>query len=60
LVSVERYEPARAGVPDSLYHLVARDATRRYAAIAAALRHANPLLTTTGPWPPFAFVPDLL
>jgi hypothetical protein len=60
LIVAERYQPASGTAPESLYHLVARSAARRYGTIAAALRHADPRLTVTGPWPPFAFVPEML
>jgi hypothetical protein len=58
LVSVERYQPATATNPESLYHLVGRDAVVRYTTLAEALRHANAKLSMTGPWPPFAFTPE--
>ncbi|HYT68354.1 MAG TPA: GvpL/GvpF family gas vesicle protein [Vicinamibacterales bacterium] len=60
LVAVERYQPGTASMPDSLYHLVDRDSAIRYSTIADALRHTNPSLMMTGPWPPFAFAPELL
>ena len=59
-VVAERYQPAGKTVPDSLYHLVARDAAIRYTTMGRALSHADPKLTMTGPWPPFAFAPDSL
>jgi hypothetical protein len=59
-VAGERYQPRTAALPDALYHLVARGDSRRYSSIAAALVHANPALTITGPWPPFAFAPEVL
>lgn len=55
LVSAERYQPATATAPASLYHLVARDAVVRYRTIAEGLSHADSKLSMTGPWPPFAF-----
>jgi hypothetical protein len=60
LVAAERYQPAAASMPDSLYHLVARDSSIRYATMGRALVHANPALTMTGPWPPFAFASEPL
>jgi glutathione S-transferase len=60
LVVGERYQPATATVPDSLYHLVERSAASRYAAAADTLRDANPQFTMTGPFPPFAFAPEIL
>lgn len=60
LVAAERYQAAAGKLPDSLYHLVDRGASLRYTTVAAALRHANPVLTMTGPWPAFAFAADIL
>jgi hypothetical protein len=60
LVSGERYQPATAALPESLYHLVARDALTRYTTLAAALRDDDDALSLTGPWPPFAFAPEML
>jgi hypothetical protein len=60
LLSVERYQPATTTLPESLYHLVDRASSVRYATVAAGLSHATPSLTMTGPWPPFAFAPELL
>ena len=54
LIVSERYQPATAATPESLYHLVARDAVARYTTIAEALRQDGKL-AMTGPWPPFAF-----
>lgn len=60
LFAAERYQPATASLPESLYHLVDRTSSVRYATVAAGLRHATPALTMSGPWPPFAFAPELL
>ena len=60
LIVAEQYQPATGKIPDSLYHLVDRDASLRYTEIARALVHANDAFAMTGPWPPFAFVPALL
>jgi hypothetical protein len=54
-VAAERYQPATGTAPESLYHLVGRDAVARYTTIGNALAHANAALTMTGPWAPFAF-----
>ena len=59
-IAAERYQPAAASMPDSLYHLVARDSSIRYATMGRALVHANSRLTMTGPWPPFAFASEPL
>ena len=60
LVAAERYQAATAARPEALYHLVARDRTVRYSTMAAALCHADAALKMTGPWPPFAFAPEML
>lgn len=60
LFSAERYQPATTTLPESLYHLVDRAASVRYATIGAGLCHATPMLTMSGPWPPFAFAPEIL
>lgn len=60
LVAAERYQPATASLPDSLYHLVDRGAVERYQLLAQKLASASPALRVTGPFPPFAFTPDLL
>jgi hypothetical protein len=59
LVSAERYQPATAALPESLYHLVARDAVARYISIGNVLREGDDKLTMTGPWAPFAFAPQV-
>ena len=56
----ERYQPATPSLPETLYHLVARDSVARYSTMATALAHADTALTMTGPWPPFAFAPEML
>jgi Gas vesicle synthesis protein GvpL/GvpF len=60
LVSAERYQPASAQLPASLYHLVDRSAIERYQVIGQAIEHASPAFTMTGPFPPFAFAPEIL
>jgi hypothetical protein len=60
LVALEKYQPAAATMPDSLYHLVDRDVVVRYQRASEALMRSTPRLTLSGPWPPFAFTPDLL
>lgn len=56
----QRYQPGTATLPEAVYHLVAKSDVRRYNAAAAALRKANPLLAVTGPFPPYAFAPEIL
>jgi len=60
LVAAERYQPAAAQLPASLYHLVDRSAIERYEVIGEAIAHASPGLRMSGPFPPFAFAPDIL
>jgi len=60
LVAAERYQPAAAQLPASLYHLVDRSAIERYEVIGEAIAHANPGLRMSGPFPPFAFAPEIL
>jgi hypothetical protein len=60
LVAAERFQPAGPSLPDSLYHLVDRDAIERYRLIADKLAATTPALGVTGPFAPFAFTPDLL
>jgi hypothetical protein len=45
----------------SVYHLVPRDGLDAYrAALAAATARASVRVSTSGPWPPYAFAPDAL
>jgi len=60
LVAAERYQRATPSIPDSLYHLVGRDGAARYRLAARKLASADPAVRVTGPFPPFAFAPDLL
>jgi hypothetical protein len=60
LVHGERIQPARNGLPAAMFHLIGqRDAQlyRRRIEEAPALAGARPLVT--GPFPPFAFTPEL-
>ena len=60
LIAGERFQPATAKLPDSLYHLVERKHSGRYTTAARAMQKATPPLALSGPFPPFAFAPDLL
>jgi hypothetical protein len=60
LVAGERYQPVTPSLPASLYHLVDRDSVKRYGLIAKKLASSAPTLRATGPFPPFAFTPELL
>jgi len=48
------------GLRSTVGPLVDNSNIRRYRASADAARQASPLLTMTGPWPPFAFAPEVL
>jgi len=60
LVVCERYQPAIASAPESLYHLVARTNVTPYQRLGAEFVSAGRKLVLTGPFPPFAFTPELL
>ena len=56
----ELFEPAANGRPDTLYQLVEKTAVPRYRVTADALTLANDVATVSGPWPPFAFAPEVV
>jgi gas vesicle protein GvpL/GvpF len=56
----DRFQAASPGMPDTLYHLTEKTAQQRYRTLAEALVLATPALTFSGPWPPFAFAPEVL
>jgi hypothetical protein len=56
----QRYQPGTPALPEAVYHLVDKADVDRYAAEAAAATKASPLLTVTGPFPPYAFAPQIL
>ena len=60
LMEHQRYQPATRGIPEAVYHLVEKARVSRYTAAAADLRKQSPRLAVTGPFPPFAFAPDIL
>lgn len=62
LVVADRAEPGQAGVRARLYHLIERGSSAGYCrALAAASTDVAPFVVkVTGPWPPFAFAPELL
>ena len=57
LVRAEHRHPGEGRVEWTLYHLVDRQVLPQYQ--RAMEPFESPLITVTGPWPPFAFVPDL-
>lgn len=56
----ERFAPATERLPAALYHLVDRSRMKAYQAAADAIRPSAPGLTLSGPFPPYAFAPELL
>jgi hypothetical protein len=60
-IALERYEPSRAALPETLYHLVDRQRIDAYRAAASQIRPSSALAPgPSGPFPPYAFVPELL
>jgi len=57
LVAEERTELGQGRVLWTLYHLVDRSALPGYERAIASF--VSPTVAVSGPWPPFAFVPDL-
>jgi hypothetical protein len=57
LVVAERADRSPGINAASIYHLLAKKDVRRYT--AAIVRLDAPDLSLSGPWPPFAFAPDL-
>jgi hypothetical protein len=60
-VAEERIAPGRAGVRITLFHLVEENCVGRYEEAIERTSKALPpgSVTVTGPWPPFAFAPEL-
>lgn len=58
-IASERFQPAIAQRPERLYHLVARGDAGAYASAGRELA-TREALAFTGPWPPYAFVPEIL
>lgn len=56
LTAAERREPGAAGLLLTIYHLIAAEHAEAY---LARTRGAAPRIVATGPWPPFAFTPQL-
>lgn len=61
-VQAERSEPGQGGVRAMMYHLIRRGRTRAYVEAVAGVSDAVLPYTVkvTGPFPPFAFAPELL
>ena len=60
-IAAERYDPSRPALPETLYHLVDRKRIDTYRAAASRIRSSSSLAPTlSGPFPPYAFVPEIL
>jgi len=60
LITAERVDPGRGALRCSIHHLVGRARVDDYQARVNTLIESTPELVLSGPWPPFAFTPDLL
>jgi hypothetical protein len=61
LIAAERYAPSRPALPETLYHLVDRTNIEAYLAAAAQIPLPSSLAPAlSGPFPPYAFVPEPL
>jgi hypothetical protein len=60
LTSRQRYQAGTAVTAEALYHLVEKNLVKRYLAAAEAMETSTPPLVMSGPWPPFAFAPEIL
>jgi hypothetical protein len=58
--AAERYEPARSSVSETLYHLVDRERIHAYLAAASKIPSSSSMPSVSGPFPAYAFVPELL
>jgi hypothetical protein len=62
IVSDERIDALRGSIQVTMHHLVRRDRLERYRSIVTSTIagvEAPQHVTVSGPWPPFAFAPDL-
>jgi len=57
LVAAERAENGQGRSAASIYHLIERRHVNQYRAALATVQSS--IVTVSGPWPPFAFTPDL-
>lgn len=57
LAIAERSEAGSETSAPVLYHLIGRDSVGRYTDAVSGL--TSPALSVSGPWPPFAFAPDV-
>jgi hypothetical protein len=61
IVAAERFEPGEGRVAATVYHLIERAAVDQYTKRLTGLQSTlePEALRVSGPWPPFAFVPEL-
>ncbi|HEY2433724.1 MAG TPA: GvpL/GvpF family gas vesicle protein [Vicinamibacterales bacterium] len=59
LIAAQRYQAAAGVIPESLYHLVNRTDGARYMRLARKAS-VDGSLSVKGPFPPFAFTPELI
>ena len=59
-VAAERYQSGRPTIPEALYHLVDTAQMTAYRAAARSIPSDTPAPTLSGPFPPYAFVPEIL
>jgi hypothetical protein len=60
-LATERYEPSRPALPETLYHLVDRKSIDAYLSAASRIPGRAPsAFALSGPFPPYAFVPEIL
>jgi hypothetical protein len=59
LAIAERHQQQTSTLPESLYHLIDNGHADEYLQTARDLRSSTRALTVSGPWAPYAFVPDL-
>jgi hypothetical protein len=59
LAAAKRYQPRSASLPEALYHLVDRSRLDAYVDAARPLQAPAARVTLSGPWAPYAFVPEL-
>jgi hypothetical protein len=57
LVAAERSENGRGRTAASIYHLIEPRHVNQYRAALSSVQSST--ITVSGPWPPFAFAPDL-
>jgi hypothetical protein len=58
LAVAERYQQPAGAIPDALYHLVEGTRVESYASASRRLLESVPALVLSGPWAPYAFVPE--